>query len=299
MEMIPIYALYGELRDNLHADWVHCETIQSRSRLHNYEIQPHRHESLFQILHLTKGQADVVIDGRRSTIHAPVVVALPPMVVHGYRFSPDVEGTVLTLLDKSLAQILEAADGIDDTFQQAQLVSLTEQPDIARAVAVDIGIVAAEFEGRVPGRLGVIKARLALVLIALHRMKRLTLQASHGHSDRSRQHAIRFRQLVDRDFRSHKPIDAYAARLGLTSTHLNRLCREHLGDTALGIIHQRIILEAKRYLTFTSLSAKEIALSLSFDDPSYFARFFKQRAGVSPLGFRALQKARIAGPETS
>jgi AraC family transcriptional regulator, transcriptional activator of pobA len=299
MATIPTYALYGELNDNLSADWVHCETIQSRSRLHNYEIQPHRHESLFQILHLTEGQADVVIDGRRSTVHAPCILTLPPAVVHGYRFSPDVAGTVLTLLDRSLADVLDAADGIEDTFQQVQLVALREHPDIARAVEADIGVIAAEFGNRAPGRLGIIKARLALVLIGLHRMKRLTLQAPPGHGDRSRHHAVRFRQLVDQDFRAHKPLELYAERLGLTPTHLNRICREHLGDTALGVIHQRIVLEAKRHLTFTSMSAKEVALSLSFDDPSYFTRFFKHKTGLSPLTFRALQKATIAHPGTS
>ncbi|MBF9233636.1 helix-turn-helix domain-containing protein [Microvirga alba] len=67
-----------------------------------------------------------------------------------------------------------------------------------------------------------------------------------------------------------------------------------MGDTALGVIHQRIILEAKRYLTFTSLSAKETALALAFDDPSCFTRFFKQKTGMSPLGFRALQKISMA-----
>jgi AraC family transcriptional activator of pobA len=90
------------------------------------------------------------------------------------------------------------------------------------------------------------------------------------------------------------PIDAYARRLGMTSPHLNRICREHLGDTALGIIHGRIILEAKRYLTFTTLSAKEVALALSFEDPAYFTRFFKQKTGLSPLGFRAMQNSAIA-----
>ena len=105
---------------------------------------------------------------------------------------------------------------------------------------------------------------------------------------------MRFRELVDQDFRSHRPVDVYARRLGLTSTHLNRICREHLGDTALGVIHQRIVLEAKRYLTFTTLSAKEVALALAFEDPGYFARFFKRKTGFSPLGFRDLQKRTMA-----
>jgi AraC family transcriptional activator of pobA len=38
------------------------------------------------------------------------------------------------------------------------------------------------------------------------------------------------------------------------------------------------------------LSAKEVAIALAFDDPSYFARFFKSRTSLTPLGFRALQR---------
>lgn len=291
---IPTYALYGEFSASPSPDWVHCETIQARSRLHNYRIEPHRHEKLFQILHLTRGQAQFEFDGRSNTLDAPFIVTLPPMVVHGYTFSPDVEGTVLTLFESRVAHILSGMDEIESTFRAVQLVPLREHEGMAQDLATDIAAVVNEFTGRAAGRLGAIEARLTLVLIALHRLQGSSLQAARGNSDRSLHHAMRFRQLVDQDFRSHKPIEAYARRLGLTSAHLNRICREHLGDTALGVIHQRIILEAKRYLTFTSLSAKEIALVLGFEDPAYFTRFFKQKTSLSPLGFRAFQKNMLA-----
>jgi AraC family transcriptional activator of pobA len=291
MKRIPTYSLYGEFKDRTQADWVHCETIQIRSRLHNYKIQPHRHENLFQILHLQKGQAEIVVDGRRTVLDAPGIVALPPMVVHGYTFSPDVEGTVLTLFEDRLGHALRAMNDIENTFKQVQFVPLTDHADIAHSIALDLDSLAAEFDDRAPGRLRAIEARLVLILITLHRMKGLTIRTQGGSSDRALHHAMRFRQVVDREFRTHKTIETYARKLGLTPTHLNRICREHLGDTMLGVVHQRIILEAKRYLTFTSLSAKEIALALAFDDPSYFTRFFKKKTGVSPLAFRAQQRA--------
>jgi AraC family transcriptional activator of pobA len=291
METIPTYSLYGEFKDSAQTDWVHCETIQSRSRLHNYEIRPHRHENLFQILHLKTGQAEIVVDGQQGHLEGPNLVTLPPMVVHGYTFPPDVEGTVLTLFQDRLPAILRAAEGVESTFRQVQIVPLARHDEVARAIDEDIVSILAEFESRAAGRLGVIEARLALLLIAVHRLKGLPLIASSGSRDRARHHALRFRQLVDQEFRTHKPIEAYARRLGLTPAHLNRICRELLGDTALGVVHQRLILEAKRYLTFTSFSAKEIALALAFEDPSYFARFFKNKTGLSPLGFRALQRS--------
>jgi AraC family transcriptional activator of pobA len=292
---IPTYALYGETGDDPTADWVHCETIQIRSRLHNYRILPHRHEKLFQILHLVDGTAEIVVDGVSTQLVGPSIVALPPMAVHGYTFSPDVQGTVLTLFDNRLTQILADMDGVRETFRSVQLIRLHDHEDAARTLTADVASLAAEFAGRGPGRLEAIQARLMLILIALNRLQRSGRAAGrHNPGPRALQHALRFRELVDQDFRSHKPIEVYARRLGLTSPHLNRICREHLGDTALGVVHQRIILEAKRYLTFTTLSAKEIALALAFDDPAYFARFFKQKTGLPPLAFRAMQQNTIA-----
>jgi AraC family transcriptional activator of pobA len=292
---IPTYALYGETGDDPTADWVHCETIQIRSRLHNYRILPHRHEKLFQILHLVDGTAEIVVDGVSTQLVGPAIVALPPMAVHGYTFSPDVQGTVLTLFDNRLTQILADMDGVRETFRSVQLIRLHDHEDVARTLTADIASLAAEFAGRGPGRLEAIQARLMLILIALNRLQRSGRAAGHHNpGPRAFQHALRFRELVDQDFRSHQPIEVYARRLGLTSPHLNRICREHLGDTALGVVHQRIILEAKRYLTLTTLSAKEIALALAFDDPAYFARFFKQKTGLPPLAFRAMQQNTIA-----
>jgi AraC family transcriptional activator of pobA len=293
-DIIPTYALYGETGDDPTADWVHCETIQARSRLHNYRILPHRHERLFQILHLTGGRAEILVDGRAVALAAPAIVALPAMTVHGYTFSPDVEGTVLTLFESRLAHVLSAMDGVRDTFRVPHLIALGEHPDASPVLAADMAALAAEFLSRRPGRAEAIEARLVLILIALHRLRKPRPDSASVPGRRALHHALRYRELVDQGFRTRQPIEAYARRLGLTPPHLNRICREHLGDTALGIVHQRIVLEAKRYLTFTSLNAKEIALALAFDDPDYFARLFKQKTGLSPLAFRAMQQGAIA-----
>jgi AraC-like DNA-binding protein len=52
------------------------------------------------------------------------------------------------------------------------------------------------------------------------------------------------------------------------------------------IIKNRITLQAKRLLVNTTLSIKEIADYLGYEDYSYFVRFFKSQTGFSPLTFR-------------
>ncbi|STD11909.1 helix-turn-helix domain-containing protein [Chryseobacterium carnipullorum] len=52
------------------------------------------------------------------------------------------------------------------------------------------------------------------------------------------------------------------------------------------MIAQRLILEAKRELSFGALTIKEIAFKLGFSDASYFSRFFKKQTGRNPEGFK-------------
>ena len=81
MQGVPTYALYGEADSARQQDWLHWETIQSRSRLHGYRIAPHRHERFFQILSLTGGGGHATLDGTGFDLEPPVVVVVPALTV--------------------------------------------------------------------------------------------------------------------------------------------------------------------------------------------------------------------------
>lgn len=97
----------------------------------------------------------------------------------------------------------------------------------------------------------------------------------------------RFQASLDRDFRGRHRVADYAGEVGVTPGHLNALCRDELGTSAGRRIRRRITLEAQRLLLYTDLTAAEIADRLGFEDPSYFARFFRREAGQAPIAFRA------------
>ena len=82
MNFIPTYALYGETQSEHRQDWLHWETIQARSRLHDYRIAPHRHEQFFQVLYLTAGRAEMVLDGDSHVLLPECVAVVPAGVVH-------------------------------------------------------------------------------------------------------------------------------------------------------------------------------------------------------------------------
>lgn len=96
-----------------------------------------------------------------------------------------------------------------------------------------------------------------------------------------------FSRLIERNYMNHKQLTFYTDELNVSSSCLSELCKRFVGKTMQQMLHDRIILEAQRLLRFSSLTVKEIAFKLGYDDPSYFSRLYKSKTGESPLAYRA------------
>ncbi len=97
----------------------------------------------------------------------------------------------------------------------------------------------------------------------------------------------RFKKLLNQNIRRWHTAVAYAEALHISHNHLNKLCKESLRLTALEIIHQRLLLEAKREIRFSNRTISEVAYRLGFSDVSNFNRFFKRNTGTTPRNYRA------------
>ncbi|MEH6617909.1 MAG: helix-turn-helix domain-containing protein, partial [Porticoccus sp.] len=106
--------------------------------------------------------------------------------------------------------------------------------------------------------------------------------------NRSTEYFNQFTLLINQDFSAHRKVESYARELGITAPYLNNLCQQLVQKNALHLIHERLLLEAKRNLIYTVLSISEIAYQLGFSDPAYFTRFFKRLTNQSPKEFRKL-----------
>jgi AraC family transcriptional regulator, transcriptional activator of pobA len=104
----------------------------------------------------------------------------------------------------------------------------------------------------------------------------------------------RFQELVDREHARRHRVADYARALGVSPGHLNALCRTSLRRSASRVVRRRLTLEAMRLLAHSDLTAAEVGFRLGFEDPAYFARFFRREAGAPPTAFRARAAARGA-----
>lgn len=99
--------------------------------------------------------------------------------------------------------------------------------------------------------------------------------------------AIRFKELIDKNYHSMKMVHFYLSELSISEKRLNQATTNTFSKTPKEMINDRIIQEAKRLLSFTNKSIKEIGVALNFEDPAYFIKYFKKQTQKTPLEFRS------------
>jgi len=95
-----------------------------------------------------------------------------------------------------------------------------------------------------------------------------------------------FKKLVEENYREWHKVKRYASELHISPKHLSQTLKNISGKVAKDHIQDRLALEAKRLLLHTTLSVKEVAYEIGFEEPLHFSGFFKKRVGLSPSQFR-------------
>jgi len=279
---IRSFQLFGESAEL--PDVLHCETIAARSALHDWELAPHRHGRLHQLLLIERGGGLAHLEGGEFALRRRALVNIAAGDVHAFTFTPGTQGHVATLPEELLDEVLES---VGDTRRWlARSVVVPAGADLARAMVQ----VAHEFNARAPARALVLRGLAAMLLgLAARAIARAAPQPDELHDS----HLLRrFDALLEAHWREHLTVAKYAHALAITPTHLSRLVRSATGQGASRLIEDRLLREARRQLVYTNLRVKTIAYALGFADPAYFTRRFTRGAGMSPQAFRV----RLARP---
>lgn len=273
---IPSFTLFGEEdRGNL-AGFGHIETIAARSSLHDWEITPHRHHSAVQVLILQQGRVEAVIDGARVTAQGPCFLSVPSQVVHGFRFTPETVGYVLTLSQEFAARRRDGSDAI------ARMLGRHVHGGIPAGVLARVCWLCAEMLTLTRDWTAPVPLFGILAEALVHSLAESDMGEGTGTAGDAR--LVRFRALVETHLAEHRDLDFYAKALGTTVRTLTRLTREHLGAPPQVLINRRLALEAQRLLRYTNASVAQVAGELGFADPSYFSRFYLRMVGCRPRG---------------
>jgi AraC family transcriptional activator of pobA len=298
LSALPAFALYGETGAP-NAPLLHIESIHSRSRLYDWEIDAHVHQGLHQVLWLRAGRVEAMLDESRSLSDGPMALVIPPGVAHAFRFSPNCDGYVFTVNATLLAE--GDAAGVGQALQvlfavPRALALAVDAPEVARLQAL-LDALYAEHEACSDS--DPVPSWLARALVwRLAQLDRRDTQFGVRHSGSRGLQALytRWVVLMESHYREHWPVSRYAERLGLSTERLNRMVRAETGLNAQALLHARLAREACRRLVHVAAPVSRLAFELGFQDPAYFCRFFKRQTGLSPSDYRQrTQQAGVVG----
>lgn len=286
--VLPLFHLYGDPPDDQAFDFIHVETISSRSSVHDWTIRAHRHRNLFQILLIEQGGGEMTCEASLIPFAAPAAILVPATVAHGFRFRPgETEGWVVSFTEDVTHMLGERSGALARLRALAAepVVPLAEGDACARLSAWCRELHEERFLAREGWRFAM-RGYLALIAIAVARLAASRARTGAVTLRPADPTVETLRRLVEEHFRKERQLAFYADRLAVTPDRLNDHVKRATGVTAGHLIRHRVLTEAKRQLVFTTQAIHEIAYDLGFSDPSHFTRFFRKQAGTTPQGFR-------------
>lgn len=86
--------------------------------------------------------------------------------------------------------------------------------------------------------------------------------------------------------KQERKLEFYADKLCLSAKYLSQTIKNSSGKTAGEWIDEYVMLEAKALLKSTNMTIQQISDELNFPSQSFFGKFFKRLAGLSPKAYR-------------
>ncbi|RKD86476.1 AraC-like DNA-binding protein [Mangrovibacterium diazotrophicum] len=247
----------------------------------SYLEDPARRE-FFEIVWLRDEEALHVPQHSFQTLRGDWIYLIPPYRVHQLNKAGK-KGVLISfkreLVEGDLKEFLLDVFRIFNIQGEFSCLQLNEQT--SAGLASVFRLLLEEYEKK-EMQLVMIKALLKVFLLKLIQLK----EEHFTRQDINEKRIYEFMLLLEMNYLNERTADFYADKLGISAKRLNQILKEKLDKTAVQLIHDRVVLEAKRQIIHSENTIKEIAFNLGFKDSSYFSRFFKQLTRQTPQEFQ-------------
>lgn len=228
-----------------------------------------------RLIFVGKGQGRITVAGLTSGYGPNNLIFIPAHTMYGFEVGPTVFGQMLALPAAMASDWPEEAVHLRlrDVIAQKELAQLfdnlerelmSDKPASARAALYHAGLLSVYFERQV----------LAQDI------------PDTRHASTAARLVAAYTDLIERDYRQHKGVADYARDLGVTPTHLTRCCKQTCGRSALSLLNDRVLYEARMMLRNSDAPVRRIAEDLGFNSAAYFTRAFQSHTGTTPTEFR-------------
>ncbi|MCP9750391.1 AraC family transcriptional regulator [Ferruginibacter sp. HRS2-29] len=260
--------------------------IKNEYSYDHYSFSRDKEKKYFTIIWNRGGEKVIHIDGEETVLMPDTI--LPLMFNQTFRVE-DGETTVAWQFNREFYCIQDHDEevsclGFLFCHGDKQFISLDDTMKQKLELLLDLFILELNTKDTIQREM--LMVLLKRLIIDLTRIARNTyMPDSKGQDDRY--NLVReFNMLVEGHFRKEHSVNFYAGLLNKSPKTLSNIFPQVNQKTPLQIIQERIVMEAKRLLYYTDKTVKEITYELGFEDPAYFATFFKRSTLLSPGEYR-------------
>ena len=238
----------------------------------------HRH-TYFEIMLIERGGCNQLVDFKNYVGHDYSCYIVCPQQIHLMN-RKDSSGIIIQFTDDRISSTELGTTLRQLTFYENSAIIFENRPDLFDELQLLLNILSKHLsknDGTNNQVLShVLQAFVALIL-EHSRLKNSSVRVLN------KKLLIDFYLLLEIHYTENVRVQFYIEKLGTTEKKLAETTKKHTGLSPLNVIHNRILLEAKRLLLFEESSHKEIAYQLGFDSPASFSSFIKSKTGLAPI----------------
>lgn len=253
---------------------VRMTPIPRQAKGGRWRVEAMRSYTSHLLLWFTRGQGRITVAGTTRGYGAHNAVFIPSGMMHGFEASMQVFGTAVFIppdLGRALP-LLPVHLRIRDAAPQSEIAGILDN-------------LQRELDGVKPERVRAAHHHTGLLTVWLNRQVLLHNDDKKA-PDAAHRLTMRFSEMIEAQYQSGMNVTQYASALGVTPTHLSRVCNQACGRPASTLLNDRIIFEARRLLRETKMPIQKVAADLGFTSPAYFTRAFQHHTGQTPSAFR-------------
>jgi len=257
---------------------------------HGMETDRMHLHGFYEIIWFQKGSGVHYVDFNEYPVEPGIIFFISPGQIHSFDNLHNQKGVVLKICAGFLSDESNGESGylcynIFNAFDHLPYIRISEQ-DSDRLSAIIEALQNELEENCKLGHKDYLQSLVKLFLIKVQRNNSETDTNILNPVRISHRRFLEFRQLLEKNYTRLHTVKDYSNLLNVSTKTLTQYVGECSTYSPLEIINNRIVLEAKRLLRYSTLTVKETAFHLGFEDPSYFVKFFKRLAGQSPADYR-------------
>ena len=277
MGEVPVY----KIGDEKHSHYV--EVVELRERNSYDASKPHKHEYL-ELFIFTKGDGFHEIDFKDYSIESHSIHFVFPNQTHKVKRELNTNGHVMLM---SKEYFTDADYDLYVQFFHSFYLEPTLSVDqkVFNRVLGIIEDVKDELKTQSPLYKSVVKDYVQL-LIKLFLRYQWSESSNLSEKDADFKLYMDLLILMEDNYKKHLPVSFYSEDLQVSIKKLNAICKKYGSGSCLHVLHERLVLEAKKLLVHENRTVKTVMLDLNYKDSAYFNRFFKSKTGISPSAYQ-------------